>query len=159
MTGLKAAILYLFTAAAGTSMKETAWSGLAALAGLAAYLGGWDKGMQVLVALLIADYVTGVLGAFKQKKLNSEVMFWGGVRKAVVLCVIGLAAMIDGWVSPDAPVFRTITIYFYAAREGLSVFENLGKLNIPMPSKLKEFFTQLNEKGGSDDAQVRDRKD
>jgi len=159
MTGIKGALAYLFTAAAGATAKETAFSLATALAGLAAYLGGWDKGMQVLLALLVADYVTGVLGAVKQKKVNSEVMFWGGVRKAVVLAVIGLATTIDAWVSPDSPVFRTIAIYFYAAREGLSVFENLGELGIPMPGKLKDFFTQLSEQGGGEHADARQNKE
>lgn len=26
---------------------------------------------------MVADYITGVLGAIKQRNLNSEVMFWG----------------------------------------------------------------------------------
>ncbi|MNJ57413.1 Holin family protein [compost metagenome] len=98
---------------------------------------------------MAADYITGILGAIKTKTLNSEVMFWGGIRKITVLFVVGLAVLIDGWVGGDASVFRTLAVYFYAGREGLSVVENLGILGVYLPPKVKDFLEQLNEKGGA----------
>ncbi|MBB6632748.1 phage holin family protein [Cohnella thailandensis] len=140
----------ILTAAAASSGKEAAWGGWVAAAGLvlSAWLGGWDEALQILVYLMVADYITGVLGAVKLKKVNSDIMFWGGIRKVTVLFVVGLAALLDGWIQPGEPIFRTIAIYFYVGREGLSVVENLGTLNVPMPKKLKELLEQLQEKGG-----------
>ncbi len=97
---------------------------------------------------MVADYITGVLGAFKTKTVNSDTMYWGGIRKVTVLFVIGLAALIDGWVQPGVPIFRTAAIYFYAGREGLSVIENLGTLGTPLPAKLRQYLEQLQDKGG-----------
>lgn len=137
------------SAAAGTS-KEVASGGIVGvLLFFATFLGGWDKPLQLLVVLMIADYVTGVLGAIRTKTINSEVMFWGGIRKITVLFVVGLAVLIDGWIGGDSLVFRTLAIYFYAGREGLSVVENLGTIGVPLPPKVKEFLEQLNEKGGA----------
>ncbi|WP_249901837.1 phage holin family protein [Paenibacillus sp. PK3_47] len=114
-------------------------------ASIAGLLGGWDKGLLVLIVLMCFDYATGVMGAFRTKTVSSDVMFWGGVRKAVVLFVVGLCSLMDDWVQPGAPIFRTAAIYFYAGREGLSVVENLGVLGIPLPQAMKDFLLQLNE--------------
>ncbi|MEK4512846.1 phage holin family protein [Paenibacillus sp. FSL K6-2524] len=136
------------TAAIGASGKESiTGSILGAMLLAATLLGGWDKPLQILLALMIADYVTGVLGAFKTKTVNSDVMFWGGIRKITVLFVVGLSVLIDSWISPGSLVFRTLAIYFYAGREGLSVVENLGVIGVYLPPKLKEYLEQLNEKG------------
>jgi toxin secretion/phage lysis holin len=141
----------IWTAAAGSTGKESVFGGVTAVSGLLAQsLGGWDAALKVLVALMLADYVTGVLGAFKTKTVNSEVMFWGGVRKGITLAVIALAAMCDQWVGADAPIFRTLAVYFYAGREGLSVVENLGPLGVQLPPGLVKFLEQLKQKGEGD---------
>lgn len=138
----------VLTAAAGASGKESAAGGVAAVLGLlATLLGGWDKPLQILVVLMVADYISGILGAIKTKSVNSEVMFWGGIRKITILFVVGLATLIDGWTGGDSAVFRTLAVYYYAGREGLSVIENLGILGVYLPPKLKEFLEQLKEKG------------
>ncbi|CAH1190270.1 hypothetical protein PAECIP111893_00252 [Paenibacillus plantiphilus] len=139
----------LATAAIGTNGKEAALGGTVAAAGiiLSDLLGGWDTALKVLLALMVADYITGLLGAIKQRKVNSDTMFWGGIRKITVLFVIGLAALLDDWIQPGAPIFRTAAIYFYVGREGLSVIENLGTIGTPMPRAMTDFLTQLNEKG------------
>src|SRR5690348_12081106 len=90
------------------------------------FLGGWDIALKVLVFCMVTDYVTGLLGAIKTHTVNSEIMFWGGIRKAIILVVIALAVMLDQLVNNPTPVFRTIAIYFYVSREGLSVVENIG---------------------------------
>lgn len=140
----------VLSAAAGASSKEAATGGVVAALGLlATLLGGWDKPLQILVVLMVADYVTGILGAIKTKSVNSEVMFWGGIRKITILFVVGLAVLIDGWIGGNSAVFRTLAVYFYAGREGLSVVENLGILGVYLPPKLKEFLEQLNDKGAA----------
>jgi toxin secretion/phage lysis holin len=143
----------IYTAAVGTTGKETAIGGIVAAVGLAVsdWLGGWDNALQLLLLLMAIDYATGVLGAWKTKTLNSDVMFWGGVRKAVVLFVIGLASLMDAWIQPGSPVFRTTAIFFYVTREGLSVTENLGVLNVPLPATIRDKLQQLNnsQDGGS----------
>jgi len=140
----------LLTAAIGANDKETLAGGVIAVIGttIAASLGGWDTALKLLVWAMIIDYATGVLGALKgKKKLDSDVMFWGGIRKAVVLVVVALAVMLDQFMGNDSPVFRTIAMYFYIGREGLSIVENLGKLNVPVPGVIKDKLQQLSEDG------------
>lgn len=142
----------VWTAMVGASEKEAAAGGVTALTGLiVTFLGGWDKPLQVLLIAMLLDYVSGVIAALKNKKMDSDVMFWGGIRKVTVLMVVGLSAQMDDWLQPGAPLFRTAAIYFYAGREGLSLAENLGAMGIPLPFKLKSFLKQLNEKGDGQD--------
>lgn len=136
------------TAAIGSNGKDTAIGLFVASVGvIGTLLGGWDKGMVLLIVLMAADYITGLLGAIKTKTVNSDVMYWGGIRKIVVLFVIALAYAIDDWMHPEAPIFRTVAIYFYIGREGLSVVENLGTIGVPLPPILKDKLQQLNDKG------------
>jgi toxin secretion/phage lysis holin len=125
---------YYLTAISITATTVTGW------------LGGWDIALKVLVVMIVADYLTGVLSALKRKQINSEVMFWGGVRKGVCLLVIAIAVLLDELIGNDAPMFRMLALYFYIAREGLSVVENVGLLGVPMPSFVIKILEQLQEK-------------
>lgn len=127
---------------AGTIKYVTAIVGTA----VTSYLGGWDIAMKLLVIFLIADYSTGVLAAIKTKSLNSEVMFWGGVRKGIILVVILISVTLDQMVNNQIPIFRTLALYYYIAREGLSVIENIGKLGEIVPPFLAQFLTQIQTK-------------
>ena len=129
--------------------KEFTISAFAATLGtiVSAYLGGWDAALNVLVVLMALDYVTGFLGAVKNHKVDSDVMFWGGVRKGIILAVLAIAVLLDEMVGNVAPILRTMAIYFYVAREGISVTENLGILGVPLPPGISRVLTQLQEKG------------
>lgn len=113
------------------------------------WLGGWDAALKVLTFLMIFDYATGFLGAIKTKTVDSEAMFWGGLRKGLILAVIIIAILLDDLVGNQQPIFRTMAIYFYAGREGISVTENLGILGVPLPPAIVKVLSQLNEKGES----------
>ena len=114
---------------------------------VSAYLGGWDAALNVLVVLMAIDYVTGFLGAIKNKKVDSEIMFWGGLRKGIILAVVAIAVLLDQMVGNASPILRTLAIYFYVAQEGVSVTENLGILGVPLPPGISRVLSQLQEKG------------
>ncbi|WP_258171082.1 holin family protein [Paenibacillus sp. R14(2021)] len=144
MNQLKDLLLNGMITAAGNG-KETIWSSAAASAGvcITSWLGGWDKALQVLLVLMLSDYAIGILGAIRQKKLNSEVLYWNGIRKAVCLFVVGLASLLDDWNQPGMPLFRMTAIYFYSGREGLSVMEHLGEIGVPLPKTVRDRLEQL----------------
>lgn len=131
--------------------KEFAFNTAIATIGttLSAWLGGWDIALTVLVAFMVLDYMTGLLGAIKQARVNSEVMFWGGIRKIIILTVVAMAVLFDMMLGNTEPIFRTLAIYFYAAREGISVTENLGIIGVPLPPVIVKVLEQLQAKGES----------
>lgn len=131
------------------NIREFSFNSIIAAVGtlFSVWLGGWDAILRALVLFMILDYLTGLLGAIKSKSVNSEVMFWGGVRKGIILAVVAVAVMLDEMVGNTEPIFRTLSIYFYLAREGVSVTENLGILGIPLPPAVTKVLAQLQEKG------------
>ncbi len=114
---------------------------------LSAWLGGWDIALKVLIVLMVLDYATGLLGAIRQSRVNSETMFWGGIRKIIILAVVALAVLFDQMLGNAEPILRTLAIYFYAAREGISVTENLGIIGVPLPPVIVKVLEQLQSKG------------
>lgn len=131
------------------SLKEFGFNTFVAGAGLIVtnWLGGWDAALKTLIVFMILDYVTGLLAAIKSKQVNSETMFWGGIRKGAVLAAVAVAVMLDQMAGNQEPVFRTLAIYFYVAREGLSITENFGLLGAPLPGFVTKVLAQLQEKG------------
>ncbi len=136
------------------AFREFTFSSFLALIGTAMsmFLGGWDVSLKLIVFCMVVDYVTGLLGALKTHTVNSEIMFWGGIRKAVILVVVALAVLLDQMIGNSTPVFRTLVLYFYIGREGLSITENIGILGVSLPNFLRKVLQQLQEKGDSNNA-------
>ena len=135
-------------------MKEI-WNGvqvaLTALGGfLGWFLGGFDGFLYALVALTIADYITGVMCAIVEKKLSSEIGFKGIFKKVLIFILVGVGHLIDTNLIGDGSVLRTAIIFFYCSNEGVSMLENAGRLGLPIPEKLKDILVQLHNKGGKE---------
>jgi toxin secretion/phage lysis holin len=132
------------------SIREFSLSTIISATGtiITACLGGWDAALKVLIVLMVLDYATGFLGAVRSHKVNSEIMYWGGVRKGIILAVLVVAVLLDEMVGNADPIFRTLTIYFYVSREGISVTENLGILGVPLPPIIGKVLEQLQQKEG-----------
>ncbi len=106
--------------------------------------GSWDLALQVLIVFMVLDYGTGVLYAFLNNQLNSEVGFKGLVKKLMILVVLIIGVMLDRIVGTGTWVFRTLVCYFYIANEGISLLENVGNIGIPIPNKIRNALEQLN---------------
>lgn len=111
---------------------------------LCQWLGGWDVILKALVALVVLDYVTGVLKAIYTKTLSSAVGFKGLIRKIVIFIVVATAVIVQSVIG-DAIPLREIVIIFFVCNEGISLLENASEF-IPIPDKLKETLIQLREK-------------
>ena len=107
-------------------------------------LGGWDVILKALVALVILDYVTGVLKALSTKTLSSAVGFKGLIKKTVIFIVVATAVIIQSVIGEAVPL-REITIIFFLCNEGISLLENAAEF-VPIPEKLKEALIQLRER-------------
>ena len=109
-------------------------------------VGGIDVAFISLVVIMALDYITGVLSAIYNKKLNSKIGYKGILKKASYLLVIGLGVILDKLLGQTGSV-RTLVIYFFVANDGISILENVGEMNIPLPKKLKELLDQLKKDG------------
>ena len=112
-------------------------------------LGGLDGFLYALVAFVVIDYLTGVMGAIVEKKLCSAVGAQGIFKKVLIFAMVAVAHVIDAQVlgvAGDGSAIRTAVIFFYLANEGVSILENTSRLGLPVPDKLKNVLAQLNGK-------------
>ncbi|MBZ9608622.1 phage holin family protein [Clostridium estertheticum] len=124
--------------------KEIFNTTVAILGGILTYiLGGWDTCLIVLVSFIFLDYMTGVWGAFIQKKISSDTGRRGILKKATILVVLIVAVLLDRLINNGTWVFRTLVCYFYIANEGISLLENAVKIGVPVPKKLLDTLEQL----------------
>lgn len=106
---------------------------------------GWDVAIGILIVFMCLDYATGVIVAYQNNLLNSEVGFKGLVKKFMILVILIVAVMLDRLMNTGTWVFRTLVCYFYIANEGISLLENVSNLGVKIPDKLKDALVQLNK--------------
>ena len=112
--------------------------------------GGWDIAIQVLVALMIIDYITGVIVAYINGEIDSAIGFKGILKKVLILIALIVGVLLDRLVGIEW-TFRTVVCYFFIGNEGWSILENIGKTGLPLPERLKDKLAQLKDEGGNID--------
>ena len=106
------------------------------------FLGGWDIALQVLVTVVILDYITGVCKAISDKKVNSTVGLKGIVKKLGYFIIVAVSVILDK-ITGNTGAIRTLVIYFFVANEGISILENWGGMGLPLPKKIFDVLEQL----------------
>jgi toxin secretion/phage lysis holin len=129
-------------------VKRRIFNGIAAgIGGVFTYiLGGWDTPLRVLFWFMFIDYLTGLIGAVYQNRLNSKVGYKGIAKKISILIVVVVGVLLDRLINDNVWVFRSLVCYFYIANEGISILENIGKTRVPLPQKLISVLEQLKKK-------------
>ena len=102
-----------------------------AIAGL---FGGWDSLLKVLMAMMAADYLSGILVAVMGRSqkteyggLSSKVGAHGLARKGLMLLVVLVAALLDQAIN---------------AQTAVSLLENMSLAGVPFPKKIKRLLGQ-----------------
>ena len=109
------------------------------------FFGGIDGFVKVLITFSIIDFITGLMAAYSKHELNSSVGFNGICRKISMYCLVGVAHIIDLYMLGDTAMLKTSVTLFYAVNEGISIFENVDVLGIPIPQFLKDRLFNLKE--------------
>lgn len=130
---------------------------LAALAAVGSWiansLGGWDASLQVLIALMVTDYITGVLVAAvwhnssksSSGTLNSVAGFKGILKKCAILLLVWIGVLLDQ--ALGSAYARTAVVLFFVGNEGISLLENLGLMGVPFPAFLRRALEALRDQG------------
>ncbi len=114
--------------------------------GITYFLGGWDMALEILLWMIVLDYLTGVFKAIFNKKLNSEVGIKGVIKKVGYLIIVAVAVMLDRIIG-DTGAIRNIVIFFFVANEGISLVENWVAMGLPMPQVIIDTLEQIKQKG------------
>ncbi len=126
----------------------------AALGGwLGWFLGGCDGLLYALLVFVVLDYITGIMCAVVDKKLDSRVGFKGIFRKVLIFALVGVGHLLDTQVIGTGSILRTAVIFFYLSNEGVSLVENAAYLGLPIPQKLKLVLEQLHDRAEKEEQQ------
>ncbi|MCL9970342.1 holin family protein [Anoxybacillus kestanbolensis] len=126
-------------------------TGAAVIGAVVGYLFGESTGLLlVLFWMVIIDYGTGMVAGYTEGTLSSKVGFKGIVRKVMIFVMVALAHLVDSALGTKN-MFRDATIVFYMANELLSIFENAGRMGVPVPERLTQAVEVL--KGKSKEAE------
>ncbi|MBP5725991.1 MAG: phage holin family protein [Clostridia bacterium] len=132
---------------------------LAAVGGaIASFFCGLPPIMWVLIAVMSIDYITGILCGLMGKSQKTETgyiashaAFMGLMKKALILLVVLLAALLDKAVTMQAGVtFEAVagaTCLWFIASEGFSILENAAAMGIPIPGILRQALDLMRKKG------------
>lgn len=137
--------------------KITEW--LAAIGGaIASFFVNMPPLVWILIAVMTIDFITGLIcGAMgKSNKtengyISSSQAFVGLMKKALILLVVLLAALLDKAVSEGAGItFEAVmgaTCLWFIASEGFSILENVAMMGIPVPKILMRLLEVMKDKG------------
>lgn len=107
--------------------------------------GGWSALIQILLAFVAVDYLTGLLSAAVNGELSSKVGFRGIAKKVFVFILVAVGHLADIALG-TASIIQDAVCYFYMANEFISILENAGKIGIPVPDILKNAVKALQGK-------------
>ena len=93
--------------------------------GITIAVGGMDKMIYALIALMILDYATGIIAACRTGQWDSSTGFVGLAKKAVILGVVALCNTVD--TAMDTHTLRQMAICAYALNEAGSIVENIDR--------------------------------
>lgn len=115
--------------------------------------GGFDVGLKILIAAMVIDYLSGcIASAIEGKKgrakgLSSKIGYKGILRKMLIILVVSAGHLTDLFLG-NGGMFRGVAIALFFANEILSLFENAGRIGIPIPEQWKEAVEVLKRKKG-----------
>ena len=127
-----------------------------ALGALAAYFNVLLIPLGVLVAVMLIDYVTGMAAASYTKQLNSRIGVMGILKKAGYIALVAVGMVVDYLLSSALVhigihlqinyCFGMIITIWLIINELISILENLGEMNIPLPGFLIKMIKSLKSK-------------
>lgn len=126
------------------------------LGALAAYFNVLLIPLFMLVAVMLIDYVTGMAAASYTKQLNSRLGVMGIIKKTGYIALVAVGMVVD-YLITSALVqigvniqinycFGMIITIWLIINELISILENLGELNIPLPKFLVDTIKTLKGK-------------
>lgn len=131
---------------------------VAGLGAAASFFVGMPPVVWILLAVMSLDYLTGlacgVVGKSPKTEtggLSSKTAFVGLLKKALILAVVALAALLDWAVSSSAGIaFSAVTgatCLWFIASEGVSITENAAELGVPIPGIIKQMLEAFRHAG------------
>lgn len=128
-----------------SSIIKTISTALGALAGY--MFGGWNMLMNLLLWLVVLDWLTGWAAAWIKGELKSRKGYHGIARKVAIFGLVVISHFIDV-ILGGQQYFQNAVVFFYLANELLSIIENVGRMGVPVPKIFRKAIEEFNEISG-----------
>lgn len=108
-----------------------------------------DIYFYILLSFVAFDIITGTLKAFSNNVFYSKINKKGITNHITII----LFCIFFSWVFNVFNIgeFSKVLIMFYIVSYGLSIFENLGSMGVPLPQWLSKKFKLLQEETNKGD--------
>ncbi len=118
---------------------------------IASLFGGWDTGLITLILFMGIDYISGlvVAGVFHKSNktesgtLESKAGWKGLCRKCMTLLFVLIAYRLD--LAIGVSYIRDAVIIGFMANELISIVENAGLMDLPLPDAINKAIDVLTE--------------
>ncbi|GGC97864.1 phage holin family protein [Pontibacillus salipaludis] len=122
--------------------------------------GEWSVLLGALICFVTFDYLSGVIAAWHQGKLNAQVGFWGIPKKVMIFGMVAIAHVVDKVyldqigeplaIGEFQVSVMAAMILYYLFNEFVSITENLGKMGMPVPAPLKKAIEAFKDNAYTD---------
>ena len=102
--------------------------------------------LLALLLLVLLDYITGVCVAIQTKTLSSQIGAKGITKKVAMFVVIAFCHVLDTYLLQSETALAALSSVFYLSNEAISILENVGRLGVPLPEKLRSILAALKSK-------------
>jgi toxin secretion/phage lysis holin len=120
---------------------------------VAGLLGEWNVLLTILALLMVIDYATGLIVAWRGKSpktetggVSSKAGFDGLIRKGFIMVVVLVATLLDTAIGNTTRVFQMAATTYYIANEGISILENTALMGVPYPAFILKALETMRER-------------
>ena len=123
------------------------------VAGVSAYFQIIAVPLIVLIAVMLLDYVTGMVAAYIRAELSSRKGIIGILKKSGYVALVCVGIAIDyilysalqqlGISNEITMLFGLIVTVWLIINELISILENLSKMDVPIPNFLTKIIKKL----------------
>ena len=128
---------------------------IAALGVIAAYFNVLLIPIVVLVFVMVTDYISGMISAKKSGELSSRLGIMGIAKKVGYLALVAVGMVVDYLISSALVhvgikiqinyCFALIITIWLIVNELISILENLGELDVPIPDFLRRSIHKIKD--------------
>ena len=98
--------------------------------------------VQALVALMALDILSGLLAGYVTRSLDSSISARGMAKKAFAFLLVAAGYIVSSFAELGIEL-GPIIAGFYCAHELLSIIENAGRAEFPIPKMLLDALAKL----------------
>ena len=139
---------------------------ITALGVIAAYFNALLIPIVVLVFVMVTDYISGMISAKKSGELSSRLGVMGIAKKVGYLALVAVGMVVDYLISSALVhvgieiqinyCFALIITIWLIVNELISILENLGELDVPIPDFLRKSIQKIKDR---DESKTGDKND